>query len=351
MRLHSKIRELLGWAEFLQGAALSRYANPLYPSPRPRPSHCNRLIMRQKLSLLAAYVCGTAMLMAQATGGSSQSPPSPPGGPPQTTSPQTTSPQSTPPGSGSSQSTGSSSSSSTSSSSSDQLHGAYVRRIAIGATLSVVGLSPLSAGSNTTTTTPNSATSIMDAVTSSAASSRIGYGLTAQAAITEHFAFAVGGYLRRMGFTSSDMITTSVTTFINTIPTTTSTTTSTNTDARARLLDIPFMLRYYSKERHMPGGRWFLELGGAYRDAYGVRSSQTATDSSGNITSYTFNVVSPPHKSSVGYLGGAGAQFIDPFGIRVIPEVRYIRWVNQIFEDATTHTQRNQVEANLTLSF
>ena len=226
-----------------------------------------------------------------------------------------------------------------------------MRRIAIGATLSVVGLSPLRAGSNSTTTTPNSATSITDAVSSSGASSRIGYGLTAQAAITEHFAIAVGGYLRRMGFTSSDTITTTVTTFVNTIPQTSTTTTSTNTDARAKLFDIPFMLRYYGKERHTAGNRWFIELGGAYRDAFNLHSSQSATDASGNMTCCMTNVVVPKHKSSVGYLGGAGAQFIDPFGIRVIPEVRYIRWVNQIFEDATTHTQRNQVEANLTLSF
>jgi len=215
----------------------------------------------------------------------------------------------------------------------------------------VVGLSPLSTGSSTTTTNPNSATSISDAVSSSGASSRIGYGLTAQAAITEHFAVAVGGYLRRIGFTSTDSITTTVTTFINTIPQTNTTMTSTSTDARARLLDIPFMIRYYGKERHTAGNRWFLEIGGAYRDAFSVRSSQSATDSSGNVTCCTTNVVTPAHKSSIGYLGGAGAQFIDPFGIRVIPEVRYIRWINQIFEDSTTHTQRNQVEANLTLSF
>ncbi|HYK17774.1 MAG TPA: outer membrane beta-barrel protein [Bryobacteraceae bacterium] len=226
-----------------------------------------------------------------------------------------------------------------------------MRRVAIGATLSVVGLTPLRAGSSTTTTNPNSATSVTDDISSSGASSRIGYGLTAQAAITEHFAVAVGGYLRRIGFTSTDTITTTVTTFVNTIPQTSTTTTSTNTDARARLLDIPFMLRYYGKERHSPGNRWFLEVGGAYRDAFGLRSSQSATDASGNMTCCTRNVVAPPHKTSVGYLGGAGAQFIDPFGIRVIPEVRYIRWVNQIFQDSTTHTQRNQVEANLTLSF
>lgn len=231
------------------------------------------------------------------------------------------------------------------------MHGAYVRRIAIGATLSVVGLSPVSGGSTTTTTTPNSATSITDSISSSGASSRIGYGLTAQAAITEHFAVAVGGYLRRIGFTSSDSISTSVTTYINTIPTTNTTMTSTGTDARARLFDIPFMLRYYGKERHAPGNRWFLELGAAYRSAFDIRSSMSATDSSGNLTCCTTNVVTPAHKTSIGYLAGAGAQFIDPFGIRVIPEVRYIRWRDQIFEDSTTHTQRNQVEANLTLSF
>lgn len=231
------------------------------------------------------------------------------------------------------------------------MHGTYVRRFSIGATLSIAGLELLKGGSGSTTTNPNSATTVTTDVSSSPASSRIGYGATAQLAITNHFAFAVGAYLRRIGYTSSSTITTDVTTFVNGQPQTTETTSSTGDDVRARLIDVPFMVRYYNKGRHTPGARFFFEAGGAWRDVSDFHSSRSSTDTSGNFSCCTNNVVQPAHKSAKGVLGGAGAQFIDPFGIRVVPEVRYIRWFNDIFNSASTHTQRNQVEANLTLSF
>jgi len=293
--------------------------------------------MQPKACLFAAYVCSAALLAAQSTGA-----PQSTGGSSQTTG-------------GSSQSTAgssqSSSSSSGTSSSTDKGTDIYVRRISAGATLSVVGLSLIGGGSTTTTANPNAATMLTTDMSSTGASSRIGYGLTVQAAITEHFAIAVGGYLRRMGYTSSSNLTTNVTTFVNGVAQTNTTTSSTGDDVRARVIDIPFMLRYYGKDRHTAGARWFIEGGGAWRDALSVRSSSSATDTSGNFTCCTDNTVQPAHRSSRGFLGGAGAQFIDPFGIRVIPEVRYIRWMSPIFSDSTTHTQRNQVEANLTLSF
>jgi hypothetical protein len=49
--------------------------------------------------------------------------------------------------------------------------------------------------------------------------------------------------------------------------------------------------------------------------------------------------------------GGAGVQLIDPVGIRVVPEVRYTRWLNPLIDDYTAHSQRNQVEGSLSLTF
>ena len=290
--------------------------------------------MHRKSCFFAAYLCSAALLAAQSTG----APQSTGGAAPQSTG-------------SSSQSTSSSSQSTGTSSSTDKPHASFVRRISVGATLSVSGLSLLGGGTSSSTTTVNAATTVATDITTSGASSRIGYGLTAQAAITDHFALAVGGYLRRMGYTSSTQLTTTVTTFINGAQQTTTTITSTNNDVRTRLIDVPAMLRYYGKGRHIPGPRWFLEGGGAYRDVENIRSSQYTVDNSGNITCCTSNVVQAPHKNAKGLVVGAGAQFIDPFGIRVIPEVRYVRWLGPIFDDATTHTKRNEVEATLTLSF
>jgi len=217
----------------------------------------------------------------------------------------------------------------------------------VGATLTVLGFSTVG-GSSQTVATSSSVSTVYD---TTGASSRIGYGLTFQAGVTDHFAIAAGIYLRKIGYqlTTSINTTTNVVEGGTVVPTVT--TTSTHDDTRGRLLDVPLMLRYFGKSRHVPGARWFAEAGAAWRDSTSFRTSQDSTDASGVVTCCTAEPTVPTHRSSVGYVVGAGLQFIDPFGIRVVPEVRYTRWVDEIFRNLSTHTQQNQLEANITLSF
>jgi hypothetical protein len=42
---------------------------------------------------------------------------------------------------------------------------------------------------------------------------------------------------------------------------------------------------------------------------------------------------------------------VDEFGIHLVPEVRYTRWTMPIFHDQSTSSQRNQVEADISLTF
>ena len=76
-----------------------------------------------------------------------------------------------------------------------------------------------------------------------------------------------------------------------------------------------------------------------------------STDASSVVTCCTSVPTVVTHHSALGYVVGAGLQFIDPFGIRVVPEIRYTRWMQEIFNNLSTHTQQNQLEANITLSF
>jgi len=222
-----------------------------------------------------------------------------------------------------------------------------VRRFSAGATLSITPLSSIRGGSSTVT---NSSTVTTDYSTTNA-SGRIGYGITLQAGLTDHFAVAAGIYYRKFGyiFNTSVNTTTNIVSGGVVIPTTT--TTSTRDDVRSHVFDVPIVLRYYGKSRHTPGPRWFGEAGVAWRDATGFRTSESATDATGVVSCCTSIASDPAHRNARGFVAGAGLQFIDPFGIRVVPEVRYTRWVNQIFSSFTTHTQRNQLEANITLSF
>lgn len=216
----------------------------------------------------------------------------------------------------------------------------YVRRASIGVTLSVLGLSLVPDNSYTTSTTGPAVTTDFN---TKGASQRIGYGVTGQLAITNHFAFTASLLLRRIGYQETTTISAGTTTI---------TTTMTHEDTRARLIDVPVAIRFYNKSRHDPGPRWFFEAGGAFRQVSLIRTSIDTTDSSGTVTCCTTDKpAAPAHKSIHGFVGGAGLQLIDPVGIRVVPEVRYTRWMGSIFDLLSTHGQRNQVEAIISLTF
>jgi len=231
----------------------------------------------------------------------------------------------------------------TSSSSSSTDYGNYVRRASGGVTLSVLGFSLIP----NSTTTVNTSSTVSTQYATTGASSRIGYGVTGQVALTDHFAIAAQGILRRIGYQLDTTVTTSSTT--NGI--TSTSTTSTHEDTRADLIDVPAVVRYYNKSRHAPGPRWFVEAGGVFRDARSVRTSLSSTDSSGNLTCCTFTPTEPAHRISDGVVAGAGLLLIDPLGIRIIPEVQYSRWIDQTFALNSTRTQRNEIAAGISISF
>lgn len=225
--------------------------------------------------------------------------------------------------------------------------GTYIPRISGGLSLSVLGLSLIPNGTSNVTNSPTVST----AYSTTGASQRLGYGLTAQVMITDHIGFVVSGLLRRIGYQFDTTVSTTTNTIVGSELTPITTTTGTHEDTRARLVDIPALLRYYSKDRHTPGGRWFLEGGGALREAGSIRTSLSSTDTGGNVTCCTDTPTTPAHKTSHGFVGGAGAEFIDPFGIHVVPEVRYTRWMNPTFSNFSTVTQRNEVSAGVSLTY
>lgn len=223
---------------------------------------------------------------------------------------------------------------------------AFVRRLSVGATLSVLGLNLVPKGSSNIVTTSPAVDSLY---TTTPASQRIGYGFMVQGAVTGRFAVNVSLLTRRIGyilnsdvFTGTDNPSTAEDERIHTIL---------NQDTRARLYDLPVTVRYYFKERHEPGPRWFVEGGGALRRISNLRSSETTTDNSGVLHCCTFNPAVPSSRTVRGLVAGAGLQLIDPVGIRVVPAVRYTRWTGQLFSSPSLGTRRDQVEGMLSLTF
>jgi len=138
---------------------------------------------------------------------------------------------------------------------------------------------------------------------------------------------------------------------VNGVVTTVTTSTVAHESSRANLIDVPAVVRFYSRSRHEPGARWFVEAGAAWRKAESIRTSMDFRDASSVLTCCTTTPIQPAHGSVFGIVAGAGVQVMDAFGIRVVPEVRYTRWMNQIFNSFTTKTQQNEVTAGLSITF
>jgi hypothetical protein len=221
------------------------------------------------------------------------------------------------------------------------------RRFTGGVTLSVLGLSLIPKGTSTVDNTAEISTQYQ----TTGASERIGYGITVQGRVTEHFYIDLSALVRRIGYQMTTTISTTTTAVLNgsTYPTTS--TTSTHEDTRSRLIDVPLLVRYYGTGKRPGSPRWFVELGGTWRLATDIRTSLDSTDASGIVTCCTFTPTIPKNRSGIGLSAGAGMQFVDEFGIHVVPEVRYTRWEDSIFDNLTTRTQRNQVEADISLTF
>ncbi len=213
--------------------------------------------------------------------------------------------------------------------------------------MSVTGLSMVTGATSTVNNSPEISTQYQ----TTGASGRIGYGVTFQARITEHFYVDLSGLLRRIGYQLNTTVATTTTSVLNGTTYPTTTTTSTHEDTRSRLIDIPFLVRYYGTGKRPGSPRWFLEAGGTGRLATNIRTSIDTTDASGNLTCCTFTPAIPKHRSSFGATVGGGIQFVDEFGIHVVPEFRYTRWFQPVFENLTTRSQTNQIEADISLTF
>ncbi|HSB17753.1 MAG TPA: hypothetical protein VLE22_25115 [Bryobacteraceae bacterium] len=223
---------------------------------------------------------------------------------------------------------------------------AYVRRLSLGATLSVLGLRLVP---DRTTSVVTSSPAFDAIYTTTGASKRVGYGLNLQAAVTDRFAVNASLFLRKAGYKmNSDIIE-------GTDDPNTSaderTLTVRNEDTRVKFYDLPVLVRYYGKDRHQRGPRWFVEGGGVLRRVSNIRTSIDTTIGTGDKQCCDTTPRTPERRTLRGFVAGAGVQLIDPVGIRVVPEVRYTRWAGHTFNAFSTITERNQIEGMISLTF
>jgi len=222
---------------------------------------------------------------------------------------------------------------------------AYVRRISAGASLTVSAIDFLKGETeyNDTTIPP-----LLSEITFDPKRHWVGGGLMIQFAIVERVSVNINALHRRVEY---DSIRQDVAGVDNpNTPQDDRTLTVIDGWTRARYLDIPVLARVYNIGRHEPGNRWFFQAGPSLRTVRKVKATVTTTDNDLNVT--TADGPLPQFRRNVvGMTAGFGAQFIDPVGTRVIPEVRYTRWLGSSLDVFGAHSWRDQIEFIFSLSF
>jgi hypothetical protein len=224
----------------------------------------------------------------------------------------------------------------------------YVRRFSFGVNVSANLPGPTKNESlqQSFTTTP----ALEVRSNNSGKSSMLGLGAVFQVALTNHWAVAVSPSIRTRVKFESLVVRLVGTDNINTIQDDREGT-NLNVNNSARFLDIPILARYYGKSRFERGPRWFAEVGPRMRRAYAVRTTTHVQPPPNKGDAYDLTTPVGFKKSITGASAGFGMQFVDDFGIRFVPEVRYTRWFGSTFGDVNGRSRQHQVEIVFNLTF
>lgn len=113
--------------------------------------------------------------------------------------------------------------------------------------------------------------------------------------------------------------------------------------------DYAFMLRRYTKDHEAPGHRAFFGAGMNFRDIRKIRTQRETT--LGADTVPDTQPIVPTRTVGRGIMASVGAQFMDDFGVKLVPEFRYTRWLHPNFSDQSTISRKNQFEAIVSITF
>lgn len=221
----------------------------------------------------------------------------------------------------------------------------YVRRVSVGVQ---VGLIPFSAfGKETIVDSHAGPPKVENDSTVGARGGTVNYGFIVQATITNRTAVAIAPSYRNFG--SHAFIKNLVGTDLSSTLIDERVETDINEDTKGHMLEVPVLGRWYTKGHNESGKRVFFEAGPNFRMTSGVSTARSTLLPSG--ATVKDNIPLDFRKDTVGASVGLGGQFIDDFGIRVIPEIRFTRWITKSFDSYHGHSRTNQLEINLTFSF
>jgi hypothetical protein len=197
-------------------------------------------------------------------------------------------------------------------------------------------------------TTTIDETALLVGSATTAGTERFGPGITLQFGILERFALNLGLLRRRVSYVHN------MDRLVGLDNTSTAADerqlTSTNESTEAYFWDLPALIRFYGKDHSERGHRWFAEVGATMRQVRSIRTTVNIINPDASTATNT-TPANIAKKNLLGATAGFGAQLIDPLGIRVVPEVRYTRWMGSNFSNLSVGGRRDQIEGVISFTF
>lgn len=219
---------------------------------------------------------------------------------------------------------------------------AFVKPVSVGATLSVLGQVPMTNGEFF-----DSKTAFLETATTGVGGYRIGWGGNVQVRLPGKFAVAGSLLLHKSAHGST--IDTYVGTDNPNTPLDDRLHTTIEESSIVNYWDYTFLLRRYTKDHFAPGHRAFYGGGFNFRDVRKVRSERETT--LGATTTSDTKPIVPTRDMGRGITGSVGAQFMDDFGVKLVPEFRFTRWLQPAFDTKSQLSRKNQFEAIVSITF
>lgn len=167
---------------------------------------------------------------------------------------------------------------------------------------------------------------------------KTGFGPSVEFAVSRRFTLSGELFYHRLNFTETTQISQGT---LNTGITATS---------RATFWDAPLMLRYRGLREEGVLSHVYFAGGGAFRDVAHIKTDTVINNPNGTTT--TSDVpLTPSSRYLAGAVVGAGLRFVDDFGIKMEPELRYTRWMGMTFDAESTRSSKNQIELDVAFTF
>ena len=118
----------------------------------------------------------------------------------------------------------------------------------------------------------------------------------------------------------------------------------------ANYWDVPILARYRNIRSSGIFKRFYPLAGVTYRYVGRIKTGNQIINADAS-TDYNEIPATVSRRNQIGFTGGIGFRFVDELGIKVVPEIRFTRWMNHTFDGLSYTSSPNQAQAGVGITF